>query len=96
MYLKKFQITNFRGISSLTLEFHQGLNILIGENNAGKTAIIDALRICLNYGSIQRDKYFNKDYDFFIDKTEIHKTSKEAEFDLFFEIFCVDQANGAA
>jgi putative ATP-dependent endonuclease of the OLD family len=86
MYLKQFTITNFRGIKLLNLEFHKGLNILIGENNAGKTAIIDALRICLNYGNIQRDRYFNKDFDFFIDKTNPSFECKETQFDLIFEI----------
>lgn len=86
MYLKNITISNFRGLSHLSLDLQQGLNILIGENNAGKTAIIDALRICLNFGNIQRDKYFNKDFDFFIDKNNIESISKTVQFDLFFEV----------
>lgn len=46
MYLEKFKIQNFRGIDDLTLTFNEGLNIIIGENNSGKTRIIDALRLC--------------------------------------------------
>ncbi|KAA6328598.1 DNA repair protein RecN [termite gut metagenome] len=57
MHLEKFIIKNFRGIAELTLHFNKGLNVLIGENNAGKTAIIDALRICLSYGNQKRDIY---------------------------------------
>ena len=34
------------------MHFNKGLNILIGENNSGKTAIIDALRICIGYGNL--------------------------------------------
>ncbi|TVL95970.1 MAG: hypothetical protein CV087_24025, partial [Candidatus Brocadia sp. WS118] len=50
MFLKKFEIKNFRCIKQATLNLNAGLNILIGENNSGKTAIIDALRICFSYG----------------------------------------------
>jgi len=45
MYLKLFSI------EEPAINFRKGVNIIIGENNAGKTAIIDALRICLSYGN---------------------------------------------
>ncbi len=41
MYLEKLIIKNFRSINELTLKFNKGLNVLIGENNSGKTAIFD-------------------------------------------------------
>ncbi len=47
MFLKKLVIQNFRAIDYLELDFNKGLNIIIGENNAGKTAVIDALRLSL-------------------------------------------------
>lgn len=52
MYLEQFKIKNFRTIDDLSLTFNKGLNILIGENNSGKTAIVDALRICIGYGNL--------------------------------------------
>ena len=39
-------IENFRGIKKLELELDE-VTVLIGENNAGKTAVLDALRLCL-------------------------------------------------
>ncbi|MCC7553951.1 MAG: AAA family ATPase [Methanobacteriaceae archaeon] len=65
MYLEKINIKNFRLIKDLTLTFQQGVNILIGENNVGKTTIIDALRICLGYKDQKKDIYITKD-DFHI------------------------------
>lgn len=47
MWLRKLTITNFRKIEELTIEFPQGLTVLVGENNVGKTTIIDALRLIL-------------------------------------------------
>ncbi len=44
MYLKKLSIQNFRRFKSLELEFQKGVNLLIGENDSGKSAIIDAIK----------------------------------------------------
>jgi putative ATP-dependent endonuclease of the OLD family len=47
MWLRELTIRNFRRIEDLTINFPRGLSVIVGENNAGKTAIIDALRIML-------------------------------------------------
>ena len=47
MWLRELTIRNFRRIEELTINFPRGLCVIVGENNAGKTAIIDALRIML-------------------------------------------------
>jgi putative ATP-dependent endonuclease of OLD family len=47
VYLAELTISNFRKLKGATLEFHPGLNILVGANNVGKTAVIDALRALL-------------------------------------------------
>ena len=45
MYLKSIHIENFRKIAALDLGFNRGLNLLVGENDSGKTSIIDAIKI---------------------------------------------------
>jgi len=85
MYLEKFTIKNFRGIQNITLNFNKGLNVLIGENNSGKTAIIDALRVCLSYGNQKRDIYISLS-DFHIDKAVISEELNDIEFHLHFHI----------
>jgi len=85
MYIKEFCIKNFRSIKDLKLSFNKGVNIIIGENNSGKTAVIDALRICLSYGSLNRDIYVNKDSDFYLDSNNPDNDGKEINFDLIFE-----------
>lgn len=48
MHLSELTIEGFRRIESLTLKFRPGLNVLVGPNNVGKTAVIDALRALLS------------------------------------------------
>ncbi len=49
MYLRKIRIENFRGIQQLELcDLKQGTNLLIGDNGAGKTSILEAIAIGLN------------------------------------------------
>ena len=47
MYLSKLTVKNFRRIKSSTFEFVEGLNVIVGANNIGKTALVDALRSLL-------------------------------------------------
>jgi len=54
MWLNKLKIRNFRKIDDLTINFPRGLSVIVGENNAGKTTIIDALRLML---------FSSRDYD---------------------------------
>jgi hypothetical protein len=45
--LRELKIKNFRKLEDLTVIFPKGLCVIVGENNTGKTAIIDALRLLL-------------------------------------------------
>ena len=45
--LKLYNFRKFRGNPGLSVTFHRGLNALIGENDSGKTAIIDAIKLVL-------------------------------------------------
>jgi predicted ATP-dependent endonuclease of OLD family len=47
IYIKKIKIENFKSIEGEELEFNEGLNILVGPNNAGKTNIMEALDLLL-------------------------------------------------
>lgn len=45
MYIAKLAITNLRCFRQTTVEFQPGINVILGENNAGKTALLCALRL---------------------------------------------------
>lgn len=44
MRIEKVRIQNFKGIEELNLELNDRLNIFIGDNGSGKTAVLEALR----------------------------------------------------
>ncbi|WP_028582102.1 ATP-dependent nuclease [Desulfogranum japonicum] len=63
MELVEISIENFRGIRSLLLPF-EDLTVLIGENNTGKSTVLEALRLILTRGfSARKDARFTE-YDF--------------------------------
>jgi putative ATP-dependent endonuclease of the OLD family len=74
MYLRLLEVAGFRAIDRLVLEFRPGLNVLIGENNSAKSAVVDALRLALGFGEQTRGAYVTPD-DFHID----HGTGVRAE-----------------
>ena len=53
MIISELRVYDFRqfksvdGAPGLKITFHKGLNALIGENDSGKTAVIDALKLVL-------------------------------------------------
>lgn len=69
MIISELNIYNFRRYESVDsapgfkITFHKGLNALIGENDSGKTAVIDALKLVL---LTQSNEYIRpKDEDFY-------------------------------
>lgn len=46
MRISRLSIQNFRSIKALDLDLNE-TTVLIGPNNSGKTAILDAIRIVL-------------------------------------------------
>jgi putative ATP-dependent endonuclease of the OLD family len=73
MILKTFTIENFRGIDKLILELDR-TTVLIGENNTGKTSILEALFTCMNRGLSRRAMPF-AEYDFHITARDVDPTN---------------------
>lgn len=55
MHLARIHIKNFRNLLDVTAEFKPGLNVLVGENNVGKTNLLDAMRAALGAASTGGD-----------------------------------------
>ena len=84
MYISKVNIRNFRVFDSegITASFKKGVNAVIGENNCGKSALVDALRIAFSTTSYRKEIYFNLS-DFHINSQGIR--SNEAVFDVYLD-----------
>lgn len=90
LYLAELRLTNFRkfgkgvnGEPGLVLNLNKGLNVLIGENDSGKTCIIDAIRFVL---LTQSREYLR------IDKDDFHNGAKELRIECIFRGFSINQA----
>ncbi len=62
MRVTKARIRNFRGLKDVGLELGS-TTVLIGENNSGKTSVLDALRLCLRELGPRRRVVFDS-FDF--------------------------------
>lgn len=45
MHICKIHIQNYRNYNDFTMEFHKGLNVIIGANNSGKTGLLNAINL---------------------------------------------------
>lgn len=86
MYLSNIKLWNYRKFGSdreidlekpnLNLNFTNGLNVIIGENDSGKTAIIDAVKLVLKTHS----------YDFIrVEDKDFYKLTSRFRIELTFE-----------
>ncbi len=69
MYISEIKAWNFRKYGAddfdltnphLTVPFKSGMNVLIGENDSGKTAIIDAIKYVLKTNAYQSIAYSSR------------------------------------
>lgn len=82
MFIQKMQIQNFRifGDSGTDFLFDDGINVVIGENNTGKSALIDAIRIAFSCVLYKKDVFFNKS-DFHVNASG--ERSTKAQIDVY-------------
>ncbi|MBQ0088227.1 MAG: AAA family ATPase [Prevotellaceae bacterium] len=94
MYLSKIKLWNFRKYGSdgeldlnrpnLEVPFSKGINILVGENDSGKTAIIDAIKLVLKTHAMEWIR---------VEPTDFYVGSKQLRIELYFDDLDVDVAS---
>ncbi len=84
MHISRVHIENFRLFNKLTVKLNSGLNVIIGENNSGKTALIDAIRLTLDTNSAEWTRI--SDFDF-------HGNEDGFSIQLKFDAIIPDQAH---
>jgi len=93
MHLAEIRIENFRlfgaGERALVLPFQAGLNVMVGENDSGKTAIVDAIRFAL--GTTSQDFQRVIDGDFHVESGQ-----RASEFSVRCRFAGIDKETGGA
>ena len=54
MYIKEIKISNFRNFKEASVPFHEGINVIIGHNNTGKSNLLRAIGLVLGYSDGRR------------------------------------------
>jgi len=92
MYLSEIKLWNFRkygrndfdiSVPNLTVPLHPGMNVLVGENDSGKTAIIDAVKLVLKTQSYEWLRVTDDDF---------YNESDRLRIELLFEDLTDDEA----
>lgn len=93
MFLSNIKLWNFRKFGSdtefdlknpnLNMPLKKGLNVLIGENDSGKTAIIDAIKLVLGTHSLEWTRVAEEDF---------YKNTERLRIELTFEDLAPEEA----
>lgn len=91
MYISEIvEINNYRNLTGKTITFNDTLNFLIGENNIGKTNILELINICLAIGKFAETdfmditlpikikfkvKYSNEEIGYFEDNFDVNDSN---------------------
>jgi putative ATP-dependent endonuclease of OLD family len=93
MHLVEIRIENFRLFgaddSALALPLQAGFNVLVGENDSGKTAIIDAIRLALGTTSQEFQRVTDEDF-------HVENGKRASEFIIRCRFIGVDKETGGA
>jgi putative ATP-dependent endonuclease of the OLD family len=58
MYLRELTVLNFRSCYDTIVRFRDDVTVLVGENNSGKSNVVDAIRLALSPLGGRRTRYF--------------------------------------
>lgn len=92
-YIKTLYIKGFKKFSELTVPFNEHMNILVGENEAGKSTILESIKVVLNQQyrnadkSVLKDLFNRSQIDSFQEKPSIETLPKiQIEIDLALDV----------
>ncbi|MEL0589013.1 MAG: AAA family ATPase [Planktothrix rubescens PR222] len=61
MRISALEIKNYRNLDGLTIKFHPKMNFIIGENNLGKSNLLDLLNILFNRNNFSESDFLKRD-----------------------------------
>lgn len=91
MKLEKIHVTNFRTLENVEVNFHGYYTAVSGQNNAGKTSLIRAIRNTFRDNTSEIYYYRRRDgITYRDDKTQWIKGSADIVFDYYISVFSSD------
>ncbi len=87
MFIKKIKIKNYRNFNDFEMEFNDGLNVIIGANNSGKTGLIRAIRLLSSPSDININDFNKNNLINYKEKYIDEAPSIRIEYDIQHEIF---------
>ncbi len=60
MYLSELRLANFRSCYDTVVRFREDVTVIVGENNSGKSNVVDALRLAIGPMGKRRTRYFER------------------------------------
>ncbi len=70
IYIERLHIENYKCFEKLDIQFQQNTNIIVGNNEAGKSTILEAVNLCLS-GLIHNRYLRNELHEYFFNTTAI-------------------------
>lgn len=84
MRIRKISISNYRNLDGICINFHPVNNFIVGENNLGKSNLLDLFNTLYNFNSFRDEDFFNIDEPVKIEMTlSLFETEKGLFNDLF-------------
>ncbi len=72
IYIKSLHIENYKRFERLDIDFNKNVNIIVGNNEAGKSTILEAINLCLS-GTINNKYLRNELNEYFFNAKAIKK-----------------------
>lgn len=83
MFLQELELENFRSFKERSIKFTDGVNVIIGENNSGKTSVLDALEFIFDFHHRRRpsvwDFWRGFDFDSELERWQDDENDESAE-----------------
>ena len=94
--IEKIKIQGFKKFKDYEIEFNDGLNILIGENESGKSTILDAINVVINQKYNSYDKYIieellNRDNIKLFEETKTYENLPKITIEIFLKLNSIPQ-----
>ena len=66
MRISALEIKNYRNLDGVNIKFHPTINFIVGENNLGKSNLLDLLNILFNGNNFAESDFLNLDEQIYI------------------------------